>query len=93
MGEFSRDKLERTIAEFGVPEHLREGLVEHVLDGRPVGGFLTACLCNNFGDAVCRAGADISIADLRAIAKWLYNETPGRCHGSAAAVKQWNGLQ
>lgn len=92
MSGYTREQLERSLAEFGVPEHLRDGLVEYVLTGRPTGGFLTACLRNDFLDAVCRAGSDLNLGHLQAIAKWLYNETPRKCWGSPAKVKAWEGL-
>jgi hypothetical protein len=89
MTEFSREQLERTIANFEVPAHLREGLVEHVLHGRPVGSFLTACLRGDLLEAVSCAASDVTFADLRAIMKWLYNEAPGGCWGTSAKVLEW----
>jgi hypothetical protein len=75
----------------GVPKHLRDGLARWVIDGHPVGGFLRSCLENNFVDAICRAGADLTVADVRAVAKWIYNEAPQRCWGSPGVVKTWRG--
>jgi hypothetical protein len=81
-------ELYQTAAAFGVPGHLREGLVNYAVHHRPVGGFLTACLANDFCTAVCRADHD-SFEGLRAIAKFIHNELPSECHGSYAAVEKW----
>lgn len=80
-----------SLGAFAVPHHLRDGLIRHVMEGGRTGGFLTACLKNDFVDAVCRAGDDLTKADLIAIAKWIYNEAPSKSWGSAAAVEQWKG--
>lgn len=85
----AKERYERTMVEQGVPEHLREGLLAHVLEGRPTGGFLTQCLADNLCGAVCRAGADIDLEGLRAVAKWLYNEAPPMAYGSDEAVAAW----
>lgn len=85
----TRERYERTMAEHGVPEHLREGLAAHVIEGRQTGGFLGQCLSDNLCGAVCRAGADIDLAGLRAVAKWLFNDAPAESWGSEEAVSAW----
>lgn len=89
--EFFRAGIEDGLKEHGVPGHLHEGLVNYVLTGRPTGDFLRYCLENNFAEAMIRAGQDLSIDDLRAIAKWLWNEAPRRSWGSPGVVKTWRG--
>jgi hypothetical protein len=84
------ERYERTLAEYDVPRHLHEGLIGYVLYGHQTGGFLFHCLCDRLTEAVVRAGADITIDHLRAIAKWLYNEPPAPCRGSEEAVNRWN---
>lgn len=71
-----------------VPEHLRAGLMAHVMTGRPVGGFLTAVLSNDLLEAVNRAD-DQSFPALPKIMKFLYNYTPGPCWGSREKVDAW----
>ena len=71
-----------------VPEHLREGLLAYVLEGRPTGGFLYAVLTNDLFEAVGRAD-EKSLAGLFAIIGWLYNEAPADCYGDVDKVKAW----
>jgi hypothetical protein len=85
----SDERYRRTLVEYGVPAHLHEGLIAHVLYGHQTGGFLFHCLCDRLTEAVVRAGQDITIEHLRAIAKWLYNEPPAGSRGSEAAVARW----
>lgn len=90
MTDARRQQLRDSLEHFGVPEHLREGLVEWVLTARPVGSFLKACLENDFVGAMCHA-IDLDEVALLAVAKWIYNEAPGRCWGSPGVVKTWRG--
>lgn len=91
--EWTRDGLEASLRAARVPEHLHDGLVEHVLTARPVGSFLTAVLNNDLLGAVSRMGSDLAGDDLRATAKWLYNDAPSQCWGTPAKVKAWQGLE
>lgn len=72
-----------------LPEHLRDGLRDYVMDGRPVGGFLTCVIENDLLGAVCRADDTTALPELRALARFLYNDAPGPCWGSAASRKAW----
>lgn len=71
-----------------VPPHLREGLIAHILHGRPVGRFLTSLLSNDLREAVGRAD-DVSLGSLRDLVIFLHNNAPGPCWGSPAAVEAW----
>lgn len=78
-----------------VPDHLREGIIGHVLQGRPTGDFLTACLSNDLLDASCRADP-VSLHNLPSVMRFLYNNCPGQCWGSPEKVAAWRaqgGLQ
>lgn len=70
------------------PQLLHNGLINHVLIGRPAGDFLNAVLCNDLMEAVARADGQ-NVTRLRAIMVFLHNFTPKLCRGSAAAVKAW----
>jgi hypothetical protein len=71
-----------------LPETLREGMRRYIERRQPCGGFLTACLENNFADAVCLADADNALR-LRDIARWIHNFAPRGCHGSREKVRTW----
>lgn len=88
MDDFSERGLHQSLVIQEVPEHIREGLLQWVRVGRPVGGFLTAVLENNFKMAATRA--DITNRfKLYEIAIWVINCTPGMCQGSVDAVRKW----
>jgi hypothetical protein len=87
-GELSETIKMKTYNGLHVPEHIAAGLLRYVEEGCPVGGFLTAVLCNDLREAVGRAD-DKSMAGLPAIVGWLYNETPAGCWGSPDKVKAW----
>lgn len=73
-------------------DRLRPDIIEILRDyadnGIPTGGFLKACLANDFMEAVGRADED-NIKVLPLIAAYIYNEIPGDCHGSYEKVKAW----
>lgn len=80
--------LMAAMKELGVPEHDWDGLVAHVMTGRPVGSFLTSVLENNLMEACMRADNSNRHA-LPALAGVLYDHTPSGCHGSPERVRAW----
>ena len=85
IGEFPG--LENPATLWRMPEAIYRGLVGYVEHG-DCGGFLAACLANDFTAAVCRAD-DESVQCLRPIAKFIHCEMPVRCHGSKQLVAEW----
>lgn len=71
-----------------VPCHLQDGITHHCLAGRPTGSFLTAVLCNDLFQAVCR-GDDQSLAGLKSTVQFLHNYAPPGCWGSPAKCANW----
>lgn len=71
-----------------IPEHMREGVIGYVMRGWEPGSFLYAALANDFMDAAARAD-DQNLAALGRWARFIYNFTPSRCHGSPEAVDAW----
>lgn len=71
-----------------VPFNLREGIACYVTQGRPFGHFLTAVVENDLFRAMSRAD-DVSLAHLKDIVQFFYNQTPGACWGSPQAVSEW----
>ena len=72
-----------------VPRHLAEGLLAHALTGFPVGGFLTAVLCNDLVMTLARETDNLTLADLTRLGTVLYNCLPQECWGSSIAVDAW----
>jgi hypothetical protein len=67
---------------------IRESLDRYAEHGVPVGGFLTAVLCNYLMEAVGRADK-YNRETLYEICMYVYNEMPSACHGSLASVVAW----
>lgn len=63
-------------------------LQRYVKYGIPCGGFLNACLENNFMEAVSRAD-HYNRQRLPLIAEYIYNYIPHSCHGSREVVVRW----
>ena len=71
-----------------VPIHLLEALVRWGKKECITGDFLGAVLSNDLMEAIGRADDD-SMASLKYIAMFIYNELPRDCHGSKDIVSQW----
>jgi hypothetical protein len=72
-----------------IPSHMHEGVRAYVMEGVPAGGFLMALLRNAaFSEVVARAD-DANQRALLGWAKFLHNEMPAACHGSAGRVETW----
>ena len=88
MFEYSEIEMRIAAREKGVPDHMLDGLMRHILIGGKVGGFLTAVFRGELFEALNRADEQNMYA-LPAYAKFLYNYAPGGCFGTRAQVKQW----
>ena len=71
-----------------IPPLVRKALDNYVFNHWPVGGFVTACLENNFVQAVALAD-ERSFEALKVIARHCYNELPSECWGSPEKVRAW----
>ena len=71
-----------------IPNRIKRAIDRHAEHGYPCGGFVTAVLENNFGQAALRA-ADGNVLLLREIALYLYGYIPESCWGSPEKVKSW----
>lgn len=71
-----------------IPEHCRDGVLEYVLHGRPVGSFLEAVFSNEFMGACARAD-DVNRLALFEYAVFLHNYAPSDAYGSPERVQAW----
>ncbi len=63
--------------------------LEHYRDDRlNVGGFLRACLANDFVAAACLADKN-NAHNLPEIARWIHNKMPADAWGSYERVDRW----
>lgn len=76
----------------GLPQNLRAGMKRYIEDGQQPGGFLTACIENNFVWAVSRAD-DENRAALSDIALWFCNEIPPMCWGLREKRIAWQTVR
>jgi hypothetical protein len=72
-----------------IPPDLIDSLHRYAGEDRvETGGFLRACLENDFAGACARAKGP-AVAALPAIASFIFNELPDRCWGSRNKVNRW----
>lgn len=72
-----------------IPPHMHEGIKAHVMEGQPVGGFLTLVLEDAPLSAVTAKADGQNRLHLHEWVVFLYNYTPSQCHGSRAKVEAW----
>lgn len=68
---------------------LRGGLIRWVESGVYPGSFLRAVLANDLHEAVVHADRD-SLAGIRSLVLFVYNELPSQAWGSAEKCKKWH---
>lgn len=80
--------LRRSLIKRGIPDHTHHQVIDYVIHGRAVGGFLQAVLENNLVEAFGRAdGANIRSMYLYAM--MLHNDLPSDCWGSKEIRQAW----
>jgi len=71
----------------GIPLYMREPIVGYLLEGQPLGGFLTAVIDGDLFGAVSRAdGTNIHL--LREYGRFFLMHTPRGSYGYPGAVKK-----
>jgi hypothetical protein len=84
-------KLRQDLANYNVPEHCQDGLIDYLVHGHPVGSFLTAVLSNDLREAAGRADETNRVA-LHCYVAFLYNCAPAPAWGSEDAVARWRAI-
>lgn len=77
-----------TINYQAIPPSIKRGMVDHIKQGAPTGGYLTAVLENDLARAIAKAD-EYSLAALRDTATWLWNNAPPESWGTREKVGQW----
>jgi hypothetical protein len=75
-----------------VPAHVRDAIDAYVEAGRPPGSFLYCVLTNDLTGACLRAADDASRHSLASIVRYLRENVPQSCWGSAEHVMRWYTL-
>lgn len=73
-----------------LPGELREGMRRYVEHGIRPGGFLMACLSNDFVEVIRHCQDDINVRRLCDVAKFLWWELPSTLWGSRERVNQYS---
>ena len=71
-----------------IPTRIKAALDNYAERHWKTGDFCRAVLANDLSGAVLRAD-DESLAALPAICRYVINELPPECHGSALTVAEW----
>lgn len=83
-----RSYYEDKARECFVPEHDIPGLVRYIVDGVPMGSFLTAVMENDLMEAFGRADEENTLS-MHKLMGFIYNHAPIGCHGSPEKVTKW----
>lgn len=76
--------------DFYIPERMMDHIEAYIMEGTPVGGFLSAVICNDLSNAVGRAD-DENLRNLPAFVGYFYNKAPSECWGSKEKMQAWIG--
>ena len=71
-----------------IPKNIYDGIKNYVENRIPTGHFVTAVLENNLSEALAYADP-ISLAHLKTIAQFIFNDIPSPAWGSPEAVTKW----
>lgn len=80
--------LDETLKQYRVPEHMHEGLIAYVVEGRMPGRFLESVISNDLRYACLLADGENRLA-LSRIVFWLNDEAPYQCWGSPEKFANW----
>ena len=72
-----------------IPDHMHQGLVNHIALGAPTGEFLEAVLKGDLFHALRKAD-DMNLRSLHKYGMFLFNYAPSECFGSPEAVRDWS---
>lgn len=79
--------LEHGLSDF-VPRYMHEAIRAYVLEGQRTGNFLYQLFSNNLMKTF-HAADDTNRANIHNYVRFLFNCVPTACHGSPAAVEEW----
>jgi hypothetical protein len=89
---FSFEEKEKEISEYmekvNIPEHMRDGVLNYVMNGSETGHFLSAIFSNDLVEAFSRADG-INKEKIGDYVTLMYNCLPAGCWGSKDNYKEW----
>jgi hypothetical protein len=72
-----------------IPQHMRYSVYHYVMDGQPVGDFLTALIEDAAASTVWRRADQTNQAHMHGWMIFLYNYFPSQARGSREAMQAW----
>jgi hypothetical protein len=72
-----------------IPAHMRHGVYEYVMHGRPVGSFLTSVISDQPISTVWAKADQTNRDQMNGWMIFLYNYFPSKARGSAEAMQAW----
>ena len=93
LGDYSRNRLLETFANWQVPREYAEPMFDYFVHGYSPGSFFTAVLANDFMRAMACSHPANSIPALKKLAGWIQDTAPDMSWGSYEAVKEWIALE
>lgn len=91
--EHARVRLVECMTRRGIPLHMREGVIDYMLYGMPLGSdsFLRNVLANRLVQSIGKAD-DENRAAIFKWAEFLYNDMPVGSWGDDGRMQHWQGL-
>lgn len=86
----TEEYINEKMREYGLPEHMMNGMFLYLVHHISPGSFLCSVLANDLMGSVERADS-LNAAKLKEWAQFIYCELPTGCHGSPANVRAWIG--
>lgn len=83
------DTWEQAFQHYEIPESLRTGLHNYLIQHIKPGNFLTCVIAADLYGAVFSADPTQTLHVLRAVMRLLANEAPADCWGSHEAIAAW----
>lgn len=80
--------FDQRIRESGIPEHMKDTVLNYVMDGTPMGSFGTALFSNNLMETFACADSE-NFQAVGEYVNFIYNHAPMGCHGSLEKVNNW----
>lgn len=84
-----RDRLVEGFRRYMIPDYMRNGILNYIIDGHPPGSWL----CSLFNNDLKRVygGADSTNIELiRNYVQFLWDYAPNGCWGASDAVERWS---
>lgn len=84
----TEDRVTEYMENINIPEHMRPGILDYVMNGTETGHFLKALFSNDLAETFSRADGINSVM-IKDYVTFMYNALPAGCWGSKETYKEW----